>query len=100
MVGSCIPVLVVLFWLPYVLICVVTQPCGVQSRAEDYSETLALVRLLNALWKASGPSIYDGGRGYAHFSMFVLESVLAPIGRRQHKYVPIPLSCPLHYPVT
>ena len=56
-----------------------------QSRAEDYSETLALVQLLNALWKASGPSIYDGGRPYAHFSQFVLESVLEPIGRRQHK---------------
>lgn len=59
----------------------------VQSRVEDYSETLALVRLLNALWRASGPSIYDGGRGYAHFSQFVLGSVLAPIGGRQHKYV-------------
>lgn len=71
------------------LLSVMTQHCGMQSRAEDYSETLALVRLLNALWKASGPSIYDGGRGYAHFSVFVLESVLAPIGRRQYKYVPM-----------
>ncbi|KAL3148728.1 hypothetical protein ABBQ38_014140 [Trebouxia sp. C0009 RCD-2024] len=61
------------------------QLAEIESRAEDYSETLALVRLLNALWKASGPSIYDGGRGYAHFSVFVLESVLAPIGRRQYK---------------
>ena len=56
-----------------------------QSRAEDYSETLAFVRLLNALWRSSGLSIQDGGRPYAHFSQFVLNSVLVPIGRRHYK---------------
>lgn len=58
---------------------------AMQSRAEDYSETLAFVRLLNALWKASGPSIHDGGRSYAHFSQFVLTNVLLPVSRRQYK---------------
>jgi len=43
------------------------------------------VRLLNALWKASGPGFHDGGRLYAHFSHFVLNSVLVFIGRRQYK---------------
>ncbi|DBA92469.1 TPA: hypothetical protein ACH3X1_002702 [Trebouxia sp. C0004] len=61
------------------------QLAEIEARAEDYSETLAFVRLLNALWKASGPGIHDGGRLYAHFSHFVLNSVLAYIGRRQYK---------------
>lgn len=61
------------------------NPKLVQARAEDYSETLAFVRLVNALWKASGPGIHDGGRSYAHFSLFVLNSVLVLIGRRQYK---------------
>ena len=56
-----------------------------QARADDFSETLAFVRLLNALWRASGPSICEGGRPYGHFSQFVLNSVLVPIGRRQYK---------------
>ena len=65
---------------PHVCVCV-----HVQARAEDYSETLAFVRLVNALWKASGPGIHDGGRPYAHFSHFVLNNVLVLIGRRQYK---------------
>lgn len=59
--------------------------CALQSRAEDYSETLTFVHLLNALWRASGPSIQDGGRAYAHFSQFVVHSVLVPSGRRHYK---------------
>ncbi|KAL0044481.1 hypothetical protein WJX82_009054 [Trebouxia sp. C0006] len=61
------------------------QLAEIEARAEDYSETLAFVRVVNALWKASGPGIHDGGRPYAHFSNFVLNSVLVLIGRRQYK---------------
>ena len=59
--------------------------CALQARAEDFCETLAFVRLLNALWKASGPSIYDGGRPYAHFTQYVLHTILTPINHRRYK---------------
>ena len=63
----------------------VGRTCHTQARAEDFSETLAFVRLLNALWKASGSSIHDAGRPYAHFTQYVLHTILAPINQRRYK---------------
>jgi hypothetical protein len=48
----------------------------IEARAEDYSEALAFVRLLNALWRAGGADLPDEGRGVAHLSKFVREDLL------------------------
>ncbi len=57
-----------------------------QARAEDYTETLAFVRLLNTLLVASGDRpLADGGRAFATFARHVREDVLAAIGQRAHK---------------
>eukprot|EP00887_Chlorella_sp_A99_P002898 scaffold6.g2898.t1 len=57
----------------------------IEARAEDYSEALAFVRLLNTLWRASGPGLPDAGRGVAHFSKFVREDVLSSVFQRAYK---------------
>lgn len=46
-----------------------------QARAEDCSESLAFVHLLNALWRG-GAQMADDGRGVAHFTRFVRDDVL------------------------
>ena len=48
-----------------------------QARAEDYSEAVAFVRLLNALWRAGGGAAApDGGRAVAHLTKFVRDELL------------------------
>ena len=60
-------------------------PACVQTRAEDYSEALAFVELLNALWGATLGSLLDDGRAYAHLSKFVHEDLLATVYQRPFK---------------
>jgi hypothetical protein len=51
-----------------------------QARAEDYSEALAFVRLLNALWRSGGgAALADGGRCTAHLTKFVREDLLSTL---------------------
>jgi len=57
-----------------------------QARAEDYMETIAFVRLLNVLLKASGGAMPDDGRPYAHFQDFVRLELLGQINQRGYKY--------------
>ena len=59
----------------------------VQARAEEYSETLAFVHLLNSLLKAAGTYLPDQGRPYAHFAEFVRLELLGQIGQRGYRYV-------------
>ncbi|KAK9838304.1 hypothetical protein WJX81_003260 [Elliptochloris bilobata] len=54
----------------------------VEARAEDFAEALAFVRLLNALLRASGSALPDGGRPYAHFTAFVLVEILGSLHQR------------------
>ena len=56
-----------------------------QARAEDYSETLAFVRLLSALMQASGGVLPDEGRPYAHFAEFVRLDLLGRISQRGYR---------------
>ena len=61
-----------------------------QSRAEDYSETLAFVRLLNALLRASagGAPLPDGAAAaFAQFAGHVREDVLGQLNQRGYKCV-------------
>lgn len=57
----------------------------IETRAEDYSEALAFVELLNALWGAMLGSLLDDGRAYAHLSKFVHEDLLATVYQRPFK---------------
>lgn len=61
-----------------------------QARAEDYTETLAFVRLLNVLAAAGGEAAasVDGGRPASAFARHVRRDVLAAIHQRAHKYAP------------
>ena len=56
-----------------------------QARAEDYSEAVAFVRLLNALWRGAGGAAPDGGRGVGHYSKFVREELLGTAFQRAYK---------------
>ena len=59
-----------------------------QARAEDYSETLAFVRLLNALLRASagGAPLPDGAAAaFAQFAGHVREDVLGQLNQRGYK---------------
>jgi hypothetical protein len=56
-----------------------------QARAENYIESIAFVRLLNALLKASGGALPDDGRPYAHFQDFVRLELLGQINQRGYK---------------
>ena len=57
-----------------------------QARAEDYTETLAFVRLLNVLLVATGEGpLPDGGRPAAVFVRHVRRDVLAALGQRAHR---------------
>ena len=58
-----------------------------QARAEDYIETLAFVRLLTVLLKASGGALPDDGRPYAHFQDFVRHDLLGQINQRGYRSV-------------
>lgn len=58
----------------------------IEARAEEYEEAIAFVRLLNALWKASGASFTDGGAKYEHFTRFVLEEIASSIYQRSFKH--------------
>lgn len=56
------------------------MPHLLQARAEDYSEALAFVRLLNALWRSGGgAALADGGRSTAHLTKFVREDLLGTL---------------------
>lgn len=51
-----------------------------QARAEDYSEAIAYVHLLNALWRGGGSGSTapaDDGRSVAHFTKFVRDDLLS-----------------------
>ncbi|KAL4853554.1 Nuclear pore complex protein NUP205 [Chlorella vulgaris] len=56
----------------------------IEARAEDYSESLAFVHLLNALWRG-GAQMADDGRGVAHFTRFVRDDVLGTAFQRAYK---------------
>lgn len=56
-----------------------------QARAEDYSETLAFVRLLTCLLRASAGNLLDQGRPYAHFEEFVRLELLGLINQRGYR---------------
>jgi len=58
----------------------------IEARAEEYEEAIAFVKLLNALWTASGPSFADGGAKYEHFTRFVLEEIASSIYQRSFKH--------------
>ncbi len=58
---------------------------ALQARAEDYSETLAFVRLLNSLLKAAGTHIPEQGRPYAHFEEFVRLELLGQVSQRGYR---------------
>lgn len=54
-------------------------PAHLQARAEDYSEAIAFVHLLNALWRggsSGGTAPADEGRSVAHFTKFVRDDLL------------------------
>lgn len=56
-----------------------------QARAEDYSETLAFIRLLNALLAAAPGGPPGGGRQYAHLTEFVRVDVLGQLSQRGYR---------------
>ncbi len=59
--------------------CMLTVP-HLQARAEDYSEAIAFVHLLNALWRGGGSGSTapaDDGRSVAHFTKFVRDDLLS-----------------------
>ncbi len=74
--------------------------CFRQARAEDYSETLAFVRLLNALLRASaGAPLPDGAAAaFAQFAGHVREDVLGQLNQRGYKCVPTELPAFLSQP--
>ncbi len=72
-----------------------TSGSCVQAKEQDYSETLAFVRLLNQLWKSSA-SLPEYGRSYAHFTYFVLNDVLGSLHQRAYRCALSALkTCPL-----
>ncbi|KAK9817460.1 hypothetical protein WJX74_003584 [Apatococcus lobatus] len=56
----------------------------IEAKEQDYSETLAFVRLLNLLWKSKS-SMSEYGMPYAHFTYFVLHDVLGPLHQRSYR---------------
>lgn len=66
---------------------------GAQARAEDYSETLAFVGLLNALLGASEGLLPEHGRLYAQFVEFVRVDLLGNISQRSYRWGPAALAC-------
>ncbi len=62
---------------------------AMQARAEDYLESIAFVRLLNVLLKASGGALPDEGRSYGHFQEFVRQELLGQINQRGYKCAPL-----------
>ncbi|KAL4457392.1 hypothetical protein ABPG75_012257 [Micractinium tetrahymenae] len=60
----------------------------IEARAEDYSEAVAFVRLLNALWRgggSGGAGPADEGRSVAHFTKFVRDDLLGTAFQRAYK---------------
>ncbi|KAK9829639.1 hypothetical protein WJX72_007011 [[Myrmecia] bisecta] len=58
----------------------------IEARAEDYSETLAFLKLLNNLLRSSGTLLPDEGRPFAHFTQFVKDDVLGQLMQRAYKH--------------
>lgn len=54
----------------------------IEARAEDYTEALAFVRLVNQLWRVGGTSLADDGRPVAHITRFIREEILATAFQR------------------
>ncbi|KAL4441042.1 hypothetical protein ABPG77_010473 [Micractinium sp. CCAP 211/92] len=60
----------------------------IEARAEDYSEAIAFVHLLNALWRGGGSGSTapaDDGRSVAHFTKFVRDDLLSTAFQRAYK---------------
>lgn len=57
----------------------------IEARAEDYSEAVAFVRLLNALWRCGGGVLAEDGRAVGHFTRFVREEVLGTAFQRTYR---------------
>lgn len=63
----------------------------IEARSEEYSEAVAFVRLLNALWRGGGGSgtaaapLADDGRSVAHFTKFVRDDLLGTAFQRVYK---------------
>ena len=56
-----------------------------QLRAQKYPETLAFVRLLNALLKGAASQLPDHGVAYRHYTHFVRVHVFGHITQRAYK---------------
>lgn len=56
-----------------------------QERAEDYSESLAFVRLLNKIYSSFGEFLPENGQPYLHFSDFVRTEVLGSAAQRGYR---------------
>ena len=56
-----------------------------QERAEDYSESLAFVRLLNTIYSSFGEFLPENGQPYLHFSDFVRTEVLGSAAQRGYR---------------
>lgn len=63
----------------------------IEARVEDFAEALAFVRLLNALLRASGGALPDGGRPYAHLTAFVRVDVLGSLHQRAFQCACLPV---------
>lgn len=68
--------------------------CG-QARAEEYSEVVAFVGLLNTLMKASGTTIPGQGRPYSHITQFVRAEVLGQLHQRAYRLPALFLLSPI-----
>jgi len=53
----------------------------IEAREENYSEAIAFIGLLNALWSA-GSGLVDDGRSVAHFTRFVRDEILSTAFQR------------------
>lgn len=62
----------------------------VQARAEDYTETLAFVRLLNTLLRTSSSVLLpEEGRAAAIFAQHVRDDVLGQIMQRSYRHASV-----------
>lgn len=57
----------------------------IASRIEDYTEVIAFVNLLNALWRGMEDMLPDEGRPYLHLTRFVKNDVLGIAPQRAYK---------------
>ncbi|KAK9788145.1 hypothetical protein WJX73_001060 [Symbiochloris irregularis] len=63
---------------------IIYQLHEIEMRTQRYPETLAFVRLLNALLKCSGDSLGDCGFAYRHYTHFVRVHVFGHIAQRAY----------------